>query len=91
MYPERDKRDPSQGLEWLVRNGAQGWQEGWEKPSCEKMGPKDCVGWRGEVKAQPGQNTQIYLTYLLLQCSAIREGQDFKSNIPHHPPSAETA
>lgn len=91
MYPERDKSNPSQGLEWLVRNGGQGWQEGWEKPLCEKMGPKDCVGWRGEVKAQPGQNTQIYLTYLLLQCSAIREGQDFKSNIPHHPPSAETA
>lgn len=56
MYPERDKRDPSQGLEWLLRNGGQGWQEGWEK-----MGPKDCVGWR-EVKAQPSQNTPIYLT-----------------------------
>lgn len=70
---------------------AQGCQEGWEKPLREQMGPQNCAGWRGEVKAQPSQNTQTYLTYLLHRCSAIREGQDSKFNIPHHLPSSETA
>jgi len=36
-----------------VRNGSQLLQEVWEKSFLEQMSPEDCVGWRGEVKAQP--------------------------------------
>lgn len=66
---------------------AQGCQEGWDKPSHEQMWAPRTV-W--DAQAQPSQNTQIYLIYSLHQCSAVREGQDFQSNIPHHPPSSET-
>lgn len=54
MYPERDKRDPSQGLEWLLRNGGQGWQE-----AGRKWAPKTV--WDGEKSRLSPARTLQYI------------------------------
>lgn len=51
------KQGKACGLGWLVRNGSQLLQESWEKSSLGQRGLEDCVGWRGEVKAQPSNKT----------------------------------
>lgn len=100
----RHKRGASQGLAWLLRAGRraehphskQAPKTAWDGEEKARLSPAKTLKCISLIYSNIFHLfTQIYLaqiclTYLLHQCSAIREGQDFKSNIPHHLPGTET-